>query len=71
MQVADLLNAPIDSVVFTAGGTEADNLAIFRSGAALQHSPAPDYVFGGAFCHRTTGPAAGDGRLAGDPSARG
>lgn len=28
MQVAALLHAPIDSVVFTAGGTEADNLAI-------------------------------------------
>lgn len=28
MQVADLINAPIDSVIFTAGGTEADNLAI-------------------------------------------
>lgn len=27
-QVADLLNAPIDAIVFTAGGTEADNLAI-------------------------------------------
>jgi len=27
-QVAGLLNAPADSVVFTAGGTEADNLAI-------------------------------------------
>ncbi|NEQ32456.1 MAG: cysteine desulfurase [Leptolyngbya sp. SIO4C5] len=28
MQVADLINAPIDAVVFTAGGTEADNLAV-------------------------------------------
>ncbi|MEO1401139.1 MAG: cysteine desulfurase family protein [Cyanobacteria bacterium J06635_1] len=28
MQVGDLINAPIDSIVFTAGGTEADNLAI-------------------------------------------
>lgn len=27
-QVAGLLNAPLDSVVFTAGGTEADNLAV-------------------------------------------
>lgn len=27
-QVAGLLNAPIDSIVFTAGGTEADNLAV-------------------------------------------
>lgn len=29
MQVADLLHSPLDAVVFTAGGTEADNLAIF------------------------------------------
>ena len=36
MQVADLLNAPIDSVVFTAGGTEADNLAIM--GVARRYS---------------------------------
>lgn len=28
MQVADLLNAPAESIVFTSGGTEADNLAI-------------------------------------------
>lgn len=28
MQVAGLLNAPSESVIFTAGGTEADNLAI-------------------------------------------
>ncbi|MEM7649732.1 MAG: cysteine desulfurase family protein [Cyanobacteria bacterium P01_A01_bin.70] len=27
-QVAGLINAPLDSVLFTAGGTEADNLAI-------------------------------------------
>ena len=27
-QVADLLNAPLDGIVFTSGGTEADNLAI-------------------------------------------
>jgi cysteine desulfurase len=27
-QVADLLSAPLDAVVFTAGGTEADNLAL-------------------------------------------
>ncbi|MGF1522863.1 MAG: cysteine desulfurase family protein [Leptolyngbyaceae cyanobacterium] len=27
-QVASLLNAPIDSIIFTAGGTEADNLAL-------------------------------------------
>lgn len=28
MQVAGLINAPADSIVFTSGGTEADNLAI-------------------------------------------
>jgi cysteine desulfurase len=28
MQVADLLNAPSESIVFTSGGTEADNLAV-------------------------------------------
>ncbi|MGF1460230.1 MAG: cysteine desulfurase family protein [Leptolyngbyaceae cyanobacterium] len=28
-QVAGLINAPADSIIFTAGGTEADNLAIF------------------------------------------
>ncbi|NES20990.1 MAG: cysteine desulfurase [Symploca sp. SIO3E6] len=28
MQVARLINAPADSVIFTSGGTEADNLAI-------------------------------------------
>ena len=34
-QVAGLLNAPMDSIVFTAGGTEADNLAIL--GIAQQY----------------------------------
>jgi cysteine desulfurase len=34
-QVAGLLNAPLDSLVFTAGGTEADNLAIL--GVAQQY----------------------------------
>ncbi|HEY9737101.1 MAG TPA: cysteine desulfurase family protein, partial [Trichocoleus sp.] len=29
MQVAGLINSPIDAVVFTAGGTESDNLAIW------------------------------------------
>jgi len=28
LQVAQLLNAPMDAIVFTSGGTEADNLAI-------------------------------------------
>ncbi|MGL5192857.1 MAG: aminotransferase class V-fold PLP-dependent enzyme, partial [Chroococcales cyanobacterium] len=28
MQVGSLINAPADSLIFTAGGTEADNLAI-------------------------------------------
>jgi len=33
MQVARLINAPAESMIFTSGGTEADNLAIF--GVAL------------------------------------
>ncbi|MEM1311259.1 MAG: cysteine desulfurase family protein [Cyanobacteria bacterium P01_H01_bin.153] len=39
-QVASLLNAPVNSVIFTAGGTEADNLAVFgitRRYATPQH----------------------------------
>lgn len=36
VQVADLLNAAPDSIIFTAGGTEADNLAIM--GVAQQYS---------------------------------
>ena len=35
MQVADLIGAPADAVVFTAGGTEANNLAIM--GVAQQY----------------------------------
>lgn len=35
-QVADLLKAPVDSIVFTAGGTEADNLAVM--GIAQQYA---------------------------------
>lgn len=35
MQVAGLINAPAESVVFTSGGTEADNLAIM--GVAQRH----------------------------------
>jgi cysteine desulfurase len=40
VQVADLINAPAESIVFTAGGTEADNLAIMgvaRCYALPQH----------------------------------
>ncbi|MBD1996880.1 cysteine desulfurase [Leptolyngbya sp. FACHB-541] len=36
VQVADLINAAPDSIIFTAGGTEADNLAIM--GIAQQYS---------------------------------
>jgi cysteine desulfurase len=36
VQVADLINAAPDSIIFTAGGTEADNLAIM--GVAQQYS---------------------------------
>ncbi|HEY9654795.1 MAG TPA: aminotransferase class V-fold PLP-dependent enzyme, partial [Crinalium sp.] len=40
VQVARLINAPAESIVFTAGGTEADNLAIMgvvRQYATPQH----------------------------------
>lgn len=37
-QVAGLINAPADSVIFTAGGTEADNLAILGI-ARRYHTP--------------------------------
>ncbi|XHX76571.1 MAG: cysteine desulfurase family protein [Stenomitos frigidus ULC029] len=40
MQVARLINAPAESIIFTAGGTEADNLAIMgvvRQYATPQH----------------------------------
>jgi cysteine desulfurase len=36
-QVAGLLNAPLDSIVFTAGGTEADNLAILGVARQCAH----------------------------------
>ena len=36
MQVAGLLNAPDESIIFTSGGTEADNLAIM--GVALKYT---------------------------------
>lgn len=36
MQVAGLIHAPAESVIFTSGGTEADNLAIF--GVVRRHS---------------------------------
>jgi cysteine desulfurase len=36
MQVADLLNAPLEAIVFTSGGTEADNLAVL--GVARQYT---------------------------------
>lgn len=35
-QVADLINAPVENIYFTSGGTEADNIAIF--GCALQQA---------------------------------
>lgn len=41
MQVAGLLNAPPEAIVFTAGGTEADNLAIW---GIAQHYPTPRHV---------------------------
>ncbi len=36
MQVAELINAPAESIIFTSGGTEADNLAIM--GVARRYS---------------------------------
>jgi len=41
VQVARLINAPAEAVVFTSGGTEADNLAIM--GVVRQHT-APQHV---------------------------
>jgi cysteine desulfurase len=41
MQVAGLLNAPPDAIVFTSGGTEANNLAIF---GVTQQYPVPQHV---------------------------
>lgn len=40
-QVASLLSAPLDSVIFTAGGTEADNLAIF---GVTRRYPTPQHL---------------------------
>lgn len=41
MQVGDLLNAPAESIIFTSGGTEANNLAIM--GVARQYTT-PQHV---------------------------
>lgn len=41
MQVASLINAPAESIVFTSGGTEADNLAIM--GVARRY-PEPQHI---------------------------
>ncbi|HEY9880703.1 MAG TPA: cysteine desulfurase family protein [Leptolyngbyaceae cyanobacterium] len=41
MQVAGLVNGSIDSIVFTAGGTEADNLAIM---GIAQRYPTPQHL---------------------------
>ncbi len=40
-QVASLINAPLDALVFTAGGTEADNLAIL---GVAQRYPVPQHL---------------------------
>jgi cysteine desulfurase len=48
MQVAALINASIDAVVFTAGGTEADNLAIW--GVAHRYST-PQHIIISAVEH--------------------
>src|SRR4028119_1764239 len=41
MQVAGLINAPAESVVFTSGGTEADNLAIM---GVVQRYRTPQHI---------------------------
>lgn len=41
IQVAGLLNAPPEAIVFTSGGTEADNLAIW---GIAQHYPTPRHL---------------------------
>lgn len=41
MQVGDLINAPADAIVFTSGGSEADNLAIF---GVTQHYTTPRHI---------------------------
>lgn len=40
-QVADLINAPMDALVFTAGGTEADNLTLM---GVAQRYPVPQHL---------------------------
>ncbi|PZO34310.1 MAG: cysteine desulfurase [Shackletoniella antarctica] len=47
-QVADLINAPVDSLIFTAGGTEADNLAIL---GIAQRYPVPQHLIISAIEH--------------------
>jgi len=41
IQVAGLLNAPPEAIVFTSGGTESDNLAIW---GVAQHYPTPRHI---------------------------
>ncbi|MBO0349511.1 cysteine desulfurase [Phormidium pseudopriestleyi FRX01] len=41
MQVCSLINAQADSLIFTAGGTEADNLAII---GVTRHYPTPQHL---------------------------
>ncbi|MGB3786855.1 MAG: cysteine desulfurase family protein [Phormidesmis sp.] len=56
LQIASLINAPsADSLVFTAGGTEADNLAIF--GIALQYAK-PQHLIVSAVEHSAIAAAA-------------
>ncbi|MGF1478705.1 MAG: cysteine desulfurase family protein [Cyanophyceae cyanobacterium] len=41
LQIAQLLNAPPDAIVFTSGGTEADNLALM---GIARHYPTPQHI---------------------------
>jgi len=41
VQIGRLINAPAESIIFTSGGTESDNLAIF---GVTRRSPAPQHL---------------------------
>ncbi|MBL8064047.1 MAG: cysteine desulfurase [Anaerolineales bacterium] len=48
-QVANLLHASLDEIIFTASGTEADNMALM--GVALQYQPQDCHIITTAFEH--------------------
>ena len=47
MQVAGLIGADSDSIVFTSGGTEANNFSPHGRGALVSAAPASGYFCGG------------------------